>query len=180
MIPVEPPKISGQQLELVPFSESFIQPPYVQWLNDPELMKFSEQRHRNHTLASCREYLTNMTNQQHFFWAIIYKSTQKHIGNISAYLNRIHLTANLALMIGSTEYQKKGLGLEAWNLALSYLLDTGIRKVHAGTLSTNLPMRKIFTKSEMNIEGTLKAQCLVQGKPVDQILVAKIKDTIHV
>ncbi len=180
MIPVAPSKISGHQLELVPFSERFIQPPYVQWLNDPELMKFSEQRHKNHTLESCREYFIRMTKQQHFFWAVVSKATQEHVGNITAYLNRIHLTANLAIMIGNTGYQSKGFGLEAWNLALSYLLKTGIRKVHAGTMSTNLPMRKIFTKSGMILEGTLKQQCLIHGSPVDQILVAIIKDNTHV
>lgn len=172
MLPDQAEKISHSKIILTPFSQDYLQQAYVDWLNDPELMKFSEQRHVHHTLDSCQLYFEQMMAQNHFFWAILNHEKQ-HIGNVTAYIDRVNLRANLAILIGAESCQGKGLGLQAWLQAMNYLFECGLRKVHAGTLSPNIPMRKIFEKSGMTVEGVLKEHHLLNGQPTDVILVAK-------
>jgi [ribosomal protein S5]-alanine N-acetyltransferase len=44
----KPFRIKTKRLLIVPFSEKHLQEKYVGWLNDKELMRYSEQRHKKH------------------------------------------------------------------------------------------------------------------------------------
>ncbi|MHA1570742.1 MAG: GNAT family N-acetyltransferase, partial [Alphaproteobacteria bacterium] len=123
------PELASSRLVLEPFTPSHLTDTYVGWLNDPLVMRYSENRHRTHTLASCREYFAAMRNGSHFFWAIHLASGPNtkgaHIGNITAYTDRRNSVADLAIVIGDRTVWGTGLGRESWALALDWLLDTG-------------------------------------------------------
>lgn len=172
MLPELAEVISTPKIALIPFSDLFLTQNYVNWLNNPTLMQFSQQRLRQHTIESCQTYMNDMRSQGHFFWAV-QDEDRRHIGNITAYLDRVNQSANLAIMIGEPSAQGKGLGLLAWEQAIDHLFAIGIRKVHAGTLAPNKPMLRIFEKSGMEIEGVLKNHTLLNGQPTDIILAAK-------
>ena len=174
-IPIQPGTISSETLSLVPFGVSHITSDYIGWLNDRVLMKYSEQRHRHHDQSTCHLYLQSMLSAHHYFWAIINCSDNIHIGNITAYLDRPNLTANLAIMIGHSSAKGRGFGLAGWQLAMEHLFKQGIRKVGAGTMSINHPMIAIFQKSGMTTEGVLKDHFIVDNQLCDMILAAKFK-----
>ena len=67
----EGPILETPRLRIVPFCELYLTPRYVAWLNDPDVVRYSEQRHRVHTLESCRSYWLSFSGTPHFFWAII-------------------------------------------------------------------------------------------------------------
>lgn len=175
---INTPNITGNLVTLSPFSEEFLTLEYVNWLNDPEVVKFSEQRHKTHTLESCQEYYKSMLSNGHFFWAILCnQSSKKHIGNLTAYIDKNNLIADLAIMIGDLNFQGMGLGQDAWTLACDYLLNSKqVRKVTAGTMAINKSMLKIMHNSGMKQEGIRSHYFLVNGNPVDLVFAAKQSD----
>src|SRR4051812_31923721 len=92
--------ISGSRFLLRPFAENMITDAYIGWLNDPDLMRFSRQRRRMHTVESCREYLKSFENSASFFWSAHSAETGTHIGNLSAYVDTDNKVADLAILIG--------------------------------------------------------------------------------
>lgn len=169
------PVVTGNRVSLYPFSEELLTLEYVNWLNNPDVVKFSEQRHKQHSLDTCKEYYRAMQESDHYFWAIICnQTTQKHIGNLTAYIDRNNFIADLAIMVGDLNYQGQGYGREAWILACNYLLDSKeIRKITAGTMAINKPMLKLMEFSGMKQEGIRSNHFLVEGKPVDLVFAAK-------
>jgi len=167
-------QIITERLILEPFSEKYLSEEYVSWLNDPELMKFSENRHRKHSLESCRAYLQSFDNSPNFFWAVLLKENSEHIGNVNAYINEPNSIADIGILIGKKRYHGQGYASEAWNAVINFLLkNCELRKVTAGTMAGNKPMLKIMHNSGMIEDGIRKRHYLLDGREVDIIHMAK-------
>lgn len=170
--------IETDRLVLEPFGERHISPAYVAWLNDPEIVRYSEQRHRAHTLRSCRDYWLSFAGTPHFFWAIVAKDAALgHIGNMNAYLDANNAAADLGILIGAKAAWGRGYGSEAWIAVCDHLFRvSGIRKISAGTLAVNAGMLQIMEKAGMREDGTRARQCLVEGKETDMVQRALFRD----
>jgi RimJ/RimL family protein N-acetyltransferase len=167
------PLLRGRRIALEPFQDRHLSARYVGWLNDPEIVRFSEQRHKAHSLETCRAYASSYVGTHSHFWAIVAEE-YGHIGNLSAAVDQPNLVADLAILIGQRECWGQGLGTSAWTVAMEWLLaDGGMRKVTAGTMATNRGMLSIMRKSGMIEEGRRVAQFLQDGAPVDLILMAR-------
>jgi len=161
-------EIVGGAMRLRPFLKSDISNTYVSWLNDLEVVKYSNQRFLNHTIESCYDYLKSFVGTNNIYMAIEDKATKELYGSITAYIQINHGTADIGLMIGNQETWGKGFGLEAWTLMMDFLLtQRNIRKVTGGTLKVNTGMIRIMQKSMMIHEATRKSQELFNNKPVD-------------
>ncbi len=158
---------------MVPFTEEFLTERYVGWLNDPETVAFSEQRHRTHTLASCRAYMQSFDGTPHYFRAVVRKKDGLHIGNINAYVDGSNRTADVGILIGERTVWGQGFGLEAWAAFCDGLLASGLRKITAGTMVCNTGMIRIFERYQMEPDGVRKRQFLCQGREVDLVMYAK-------
>ncbi|MFH0920126.1 MAG: GNAT family N-acetyltransferase [Fibrobacterota bacterium] len=164
-------KIITERLVLEPFSEKHLTERYVSWLNDPDVVRYSEQRHRKHSLETCRIYYESMKAVKNWFWAVIEtKQNAGHIGNVTAYFDRNNQVVDIAIMIGEKALQGKGYGLEAWNGVLEFLKkQKDARKITAGTMAVNQPMLKIMEKSGMKDDGRKVGQFLYDDQAVDMI-----------
>ncbi len=172
--------IETSRLRLVPFSELFLTDLYVAWLNDLEIVKNSQQRFTKHTRQSCGQYVRSLQKDGHCLWAIVEKNAEgKHIGNINATIDRRNSIAEIRILIGDKEVWGRGLGAEAWEAVLDYLFRKNIRKVIAGTLSSNPAMLGIFKKVGMKVEGICSKHYVFDGAEVDMILVAKFNPAIY-
>ena len=166
-------KITTERLFIEPFSEKYLTGRYVSWLNDADLMKFSENRHRVHTPASCMEYFESFNGSDNCLWAITLKESGKHIGNINAYIDSHNSVADIGIMIGERSAHGKGFGLEAWQGVVDFLIkNLHIRKVTAGTMSVNQGMIKIMKRAGMVEDGTRKRQLIYDGVEVDIVHMA--------
>lgn len=175
------PILRGKRLRLTPFCEDHLTDAYVAWLNDPAVVRYSENRHRRHDLESCRDYFRSMVEGGHYYWAIVWqpdrRDTPRHVGNVTAYADRNNRTADLAIIVGDRGLLGLGAGREAWDLALTWLLAEGrFHKVTAGTMATNLAMLKTMQATGMVEEGRRRRQYLCDGKRVDAIMVAKFAE----
>ena len=173
----ESPVIMTPRLRIVPFSEEYLTTRYVGWLNDPEVVRYSEQRHRKHTLESCRQYWQSFSGSPNYFWAITAQSEGvRHIGNINAYVDEANSVADVGILVGERAVWGKGYGLEAWKAVCDYLLnEAGVRKVTAGTLATNKGMLSVMERSGMRPDGCRVRQTLMEGVEVDIVYTAIFK-----
>ena len=169
--------IAGARLRLVPFDpKQHLTNAYVGWLNDSEVVRYSEQRHRRHTIDSCRSYFESMRAGGHHFWAIerIDGDAPRHIGNLSATMDRANAAADLAIMIGDRTAWGHGFGREAWIAACEWLLGPGgARKVGAGTIAENHAMLAVFEAAGMTVEATRKGHFILDDRPVDAVYAAR-------
>jgi len=165
----------SSRLYIQEFSEDLLTEQYVSWLNDPEVVKFSEQRHRVHTLESCTRYYHSIKCSENLFLSIFGKdSVFGHIGNITVTIDPWNLVADIAIIIGEKKAWGVGIGCEAWQLVMNYLLkSTKIRKVTAGTMSINQPMLNVMRSSGMNIECYREKYFLWEESEVDLVLAMK-------
>lgn len=173
----ESPVIETPRLRIIPFSEKYLTPRYVGWLNDSEGMRYSEQRHKSHTLESCRQYWQSFADTPHYFWAVTAVDPNiGHIGNINAYVDEKNSLADIGIVIGEKAAWRKGYGLEAWQAVCRYLLDdVGIRKVTAGAMVLNKGMLRIMEKSGMVADGRRIRQYIFDTEEVDVIHTALFK-----
>jgi RimJ/RimL family protein N-acetyltransferase len=122
----------------------------IDWLNDPEVVKYSEQRHKKHDLRSQCEYVDSFSPPNHL-WAIHHNGDP--IGTISARIDKHNSVADLGILIGDRSQWGKGFGLEAWTEVMQFLFSNGIRKIEAGCMKHNLAMVRICGLSGMRLEG---------------------------
>ncbi len=166
--------IETTHLKIVPFSEEYLTPQYVSWLNNPEVVRFSEQRHRIHTLESCREYMKSFDDTPNYFWAVVAKDSELgHIGNMNAYVDVNNSVADVGILIGEQRAWRKGYGSEAWIAVCRYLLhEANIRKVTVGTLLVNSAMLGVIRRAGMAEDGRRIRHCLFEGSEIDVIYAA--------
>jgi len=162
--------LTGNAVELRTFVEENLTESYIGWLCDPNLMRFSNQRFYTHNMETCREYLATFQTSENIFVAIYYKDD--FIGTMTAYRSSVHGTADIGLLI-SPCLQGKGLGKDAWATLMSYLLNTGTRKVTGGTLRCNEAMVRIMQACGMEPDGVRVGQELIDGVAHDMLHFAK-------
>lgn len=160
-------------LSLTPYTSSMVTPQHVAWLNDPEVVRYSEQRHIRHTLQTQVEYVSHFPNTPDIIWLI--KQDDSDIGTITAMLDNMNGVANMGILIGEKSVWGKGYGTEAWVKVMCWLFDTGIRKIEAGFALPNTGMRRICNKSGMKYEGSRPDHFLIDGKPEYLDLYGKFK-----
>lgn len=165
--------LESERLRLRFFTPEDIQANYVAWLNDSKVVQFSNQRFHLHTESSCRHYLASFASTDNRFLAIEDKLTHELMGTLTLYINPHHQTADIGILIGNTSHWGKGYGYEAFALAVAALFRAKLRKVTAGTMSSNLGMIKIMEKCGMALEATRKAQEMLDGQAVDILYFAK-------
>ena len=170
------PVIETPRLILRPFAKAHLTERYIGWLNNPEIVRFSENRHRKHSMESCRTYLGSMIAEGHMFWAVHEKGRgDVHVGNVTAYLDKPNEVADVAIMIGEVDAQGCGLGSEAWCAVIHYLAEERkMRRIQAGTMVRNAPMRALFRKSGMLEEGRQRERFLLDGQPIDMVFAARL------
>lgn len=159
-----PLALAGARVQLATFTGADIGAPYLGWLNDPQLMRYSNQRFRQHSEQSCRAYLASFAGTDNLFLAIRHEGQM--IGTMTAYVSAVHGTVDMGLLIGAGR-QGQGLGKDAWATLMAYLLGTGLRKVTGGTLACNGAMLGVMRATGMQPDGVRRAQELVDGVPQD-------------
>jgi len=171
-------EIRTGRLTIAPFQERHLAERYVNWLNDRELMRYSEQRHKKHTIATCRAYWHSFNGTPHFFWAI--EEQQQglgHIGNINAYVDERNQLADIGIVVGEQKARGQGYAFEAWRAVCEYLFSTvGTRKITAGTMANNTAMLKLMQRAGMVEDGVRRRHYLSDGIEVDIVHRALFKE----
>ena len=165
------------RLRLRPFQGADINATYLDWLNDPEVTRFSNQRFREHSVESCVAYLASFAGSSNSFLLIEQRQDQQPIGTATVYRNSHHGTADIGLMLGERCCWGQGYGSEAWQAVLEALLaEAAMRKVTGGTARPNQAMVRIMEQSGMELEAVRARQELIDGQPVDLLYYARFAE----
>lgn len=169
------PTISTPNLVLRPLKKATVR--QVRWLNDPDVVRYSEQRHQTHSLITQLRYIDLFVGGSHI-WGIYRVADDEHVGNIAACHDEPNNVTDLGIMIGETACWHKGIGLEAWKSVCTWLLDPqcgAVRKIEAGAMKANEAMIKILRGSSFNLEGERANHFLLDGGAVGMVLYGRTR-----
>ena len=162
--------LTGDKVSLHRFEETCITPEYLSWLNDPKVVRYSSQRFREHTDQTSRAYLATFNKSPNLFLAIRMRDSLQMVGTMTAYVAEVHGTVDIGLMVGDRAQWGKGIGLDAWQTLMDYLLtECKMRKVTGGTLRCNVGMMRIMERSGMQLEAVRVKQQMVDGDAQDEL-----------
>lgn len=168
------PDIRTKRLLITPFVHRYLSRRYIGWLNDQDVTRFSGQRHRKHTVESCRDYAESFENTPNYFWAILEMDCDFfHIGNINAYVDPANGIADIGIIIGEKTAWGKGYAAEAFETLFEFFIEKqGLAKITAGTVRPNVQMLKVMQKVGMVEDGIRRCHHVVEGVRVDVIHMA--------
>ena len=119
--------LTTKGLSLVPITKNITD--YSHWLNDPEVVKYSELRHTQHTWEECQAYIDTMDFKNNFMWAIYVLGPNMHIGNITLHLDPYNNVAQMGILIGEKWAWGRKYGREAWAAVMSWAEKSKIRRI---------------------------------------------------
>ncbi|MEK9673572.1 MAG: GNAT family N-acetyltransferase [Rhodospirillaceae bacterium] len=171
------PVLETARLRLEPFPAELLTDRYVGWLNDPAVVRFSEQRHKAHTIESCREFVAGFRGAANGLWAIRDKSQDlRHIGNITTEVDMAAKSGDIRILIGEQSAWGTGMGLEAWTAVMAHLFDDlGLAQVTAGTMAENRGMIRIMEKAGMTETHRASGPTPLDGRPAKLVYARCLK-----
>lgn len=170
--------LQSSKIKIRIFLESDINDTYISWLNDSDVVRFSNQRFLSHSRESCLHYLASFQGTKNLFMSLHQVSDDRPVGTMTAYISSHHGIADVGIMIGDKSVWGLGYGQDAWNTLTNWLLEqNNIRKLTAGTLKCNVGMIKLMERSSMTLEAVRKAQEIVEDNPVDILYYSKFNDS---
>ena len=159
-------------LILCDFLEEDIDSDYLSWLNNVEHMRFSDQRHTEHTLDTSLKFLNSFKGTENMFLTI--KGVNlKNRGTLTIYYDHFNHQANIGVLIAPKEV---GGGLGTCVMTnLSKLLPNRFRlkKVTSGTCELNTAMQKVLRKAGFNEDYRDRSSFLYEDGYYDKIIFAK-------
>lgn len=160
--------IRGNRVTLRLFAEVDADREYLDWLSDDELMRFSQQAGRVHTVESTQKYRLELAARQGLFLSVRDSESDKQIGTLAMRRDYSHGTNDLSLMIGRATHRGRGFGLDAWTAALRWSVEVDrVRKVTGGAVLANTPMIRIMERSGMSIDCIRPQHLLIGGRAHD-------------
>ncbi len=166
------PTLRSLRLILHDYSPSLVAQEHVDWLNDPTVTRFSEQRHYRHTMKSQYDYVRGVQSCDHI-WLI--RLGAEDVGTITAHVDPPNGIANMGILLGPA-FQGQGLAAEAWIAVMEWLFSEGIRKVEAGCREDNWQMRRLALSTGMTLEGEVPGHFKVGDGVKGMALYGRFKD----
>ncbi len=164
--------MEGERLRLRKIELSDVNETYRGWMNDPEVMRYTESRFQEHSLEDIRAYVQSVqSDASSVFFAIVEKATDKHIGNIKiGHINPVHRMADVGIIIGDKNCWGKGYAAEALKLAARYAAETlHLHKLWAGIYAVNVGSIHAFWRAGFVEEGRFAEHWFYEGHYVDGV-----------
>lgn len=165
----------SERIYLRPLSVDDVNERYLQWLRDGKVNAFLEVDGNELTLQDIRDYIeAGPANGSYYMYAICVNDSDLHIGNVKVGpINQKHLISDLPVVIGDKDFWGKGIAVEAIRLGNKIAFEQhGIRKLHGQIYRDNVGSIKAYCRGGWIIEGLIRGRYLVDGKPMDQVMVS--------
>lgn len=165
----------SENLRLRPLREDDLGEAFLSWFQDEDLMRFYTNSRQQHSRESLWHNISQgAASGTSYTFAIEDRASGAVIGTIKlGPINHDHRIADLVVLLGDRRFHGRGLAVEAIRLgnALAFQ-EFDIRKLFGGMFETNQSSYKAYTRAGWVEEGRLKGHYLVNGQPVDRLLVA--------
>ena len=151
---------------------------YLNWMNDLEVHKYTEQKYTNHSLTNIRKFVkAKNKSKNEFLYGIFLKRNnfKIHIGNIKlGHINLIHMTGEISYFIGEKELWGGGGATLAIKEIIKIAKKMGLKKLKAGLYEMNIGSKKILEKNGFKPEGKMKSEIVYKGNRYNLYLFGKI------
>ena len=143
---------------------------YVAWMNDYEVVKYTDQKNKKHTIKSTIKFVKQKRNSKNeFLYGIYFKKNKKqkeHIGNIK--LGPINFTlknADISYFIGNRNYWSKGYT----TVAISKIIKIAknkfkLKKIQAVAANDNFGSVMVLKKNNFKKANLLEKKILPPQK----------------
>ena len=120
---------------------------YLNWLHDPEVIRYLQVRFEPRDRASVERYVKSFDHINRFLFGIYVAATGQHIGNISLRVNPHHLFAHMGYMIGEKAYWGTPAAIDACRLLFDFAFDVrGVRKIFECTTGDHIGSQTNFIR----------------------------------
>ena len=173
--------IDGRSIRLRTLRESDVGPAYVRWMNDPEVVRYTESRFTTHTPDGLRRYVAGMRDDPNsLFLAIVLRAGERHIGNIKlGPIDWNHGAGDIGLVIGEKDCWGKGYATEAiGTLASHAFASLGLATLSAGVYAPNVGCIKAFERAGFTRESVQRARCRLGDERVDVVLLGRVRTAV--
>lgn len=167
-----------KQITIRPLTADDLTGDYLNWMNDPEVCRFTSHGRFPQSKQEIEAFARSLDSRDNIVWAIITKSQNIHIGNVALQqIDLINRSAEIAIVIGNKSHWGKGIATEAYKLVINHAFNTlGLLRVWTGMAKTNNGMRTVARKLGMQQEGTFKNAVFLEGRYVNVVNYAILKE----
>lgn len=164
--------IVSDQLKLSAFDERHLEN-VRSWINDSAVAELLDRVLPVSDFEHQKWYSDIIQRQDCVFFAIE-TSDGTHIGNVWLWnIDWRHRKAELRILVGPSNQQNRGLGVQAIGLACKFAFNKlNLNRVYAFVLSNNPRAKRAFEKAGFVQEGVLRDDRWSNGKYIDTFLLA--------
>jgi len=140
---------------------------YLEWLNNPTILRFRGPKAFPSTMSNLQAYLAGIELRGDLMLAICLKESAKHVGNITLNsVSWVHRTAELSIMIGAAEVWGQGLAKQAISCVAGHAFHSmGLNRLWAE--SPNPAFNAAVKSLGWKHEGTKREAFLLDGQFVN-------------
>lgn len=169
--------MTTERLQLRPLVVEDITPAYVEALNDPDIVRWTEARHTQWNRQRVARFIeeSNVDGVSTLL-GIFLKASGRHIGNIRLF-NRhaVHRRAELSFIIFDKRQWSNGYATEAVRAVTTHAFEVlGLHRIHADYHEPNIASARVFEKAGFDVEGVFKGHFAQGGGYVNSVRVAKM------
>ncbi len=157
--------MKNKKIQLKILNASDVSIKYLKWLNNSNIMKFTAQAGKRHSLSSVKKFVKEKRDSKIEYLYGIYifndiKKIKEHIGNIKlGPINKRNLTADVSYIIGEKKYWNKGYATQAVKeITILAKKKFKLKKLQAGHQKINSASSKVLTRNKFKLEGIFKSQ----------------------
>jgi [ribosomal protein S5]-alanine N-acetyltransferase len=148
---------------------------YVDWLNDYEVNKFTEQKHFRHTLESTKTFVSQKyESESDLLFGIFFNAT--HIGNIKLGPIKLeHMSSEVSYFIGDKQFWGKNIASKCVEAIIQFAVtELGFKKISAGYYENNIGSAKVLKKCGFVVEGIKISEIIFENKRINTVLVGYV------
>ena len=142
-------KLEGKRIYLRILKVADVGESYVRWMNDEEILQYTECRGRTFTAEDLRTYVQDRyDNPADYFFGIFLNDSRIHAGNIKlGNIKPADRSADIGLILDK-EHWHQGYASESIRLATDFAFrELGLNRVWAGMSEENQNSYKAFVKN---------------------------------
>lgn len=172
-------RLETERLFLTELGPQHADGPYLEWMNDADLMQFLESRFRVYTRDDLAAFIAATNGDpDSLMLGVFLKDDSRHVGNIKiGPIDRHHARGDIGLLIGDRSVWGQGIAREAIAAIAKHALDEmGLHKVTAGCYGANLGAQKAFLAAGFREEGRRPSHFLHRDGWQDHVLFCRFAD----
>ena len=148
---------------------------YVNWFNDYEVVRYTEQTFVKHNKEGVIDFVKDKLNSNVDLLFGIFFDT-RHIGNIKlGPIDFNHKVSDISFIIGDKKMWGKGVMTQVIDFVVGLAFnDVALDKVTAGAYANNIGSIKTLEKNGFIVEGRRVKQILFEGERIDGVIFGKV------